>query len=137
MNHENFYKEQLEKLFAEKKKIEEKIFLLKQEEERERILRTHKEQMDNAKKEFLLQNSVPIKEAYIEIFDGEYFIVAKDDTFHYVIRLDSDQAEHLADELDYVITQEHKRIQQEFSIVNNMFKPVIDQVIKKPSNGKH
>jgi hypothetical protein len=83
------------------------------------------------RKEFLLQNSIPLTEARIEKYDQTYFIVVKDDKFEYVVRLTKDQAAYLADELDHELNKEliDALIQRE--VVGNMFNPLFFNVNEK------
>lgn len=130
MKEDNYFENELEKLNLERVKIDERILKLRSEqvaarkaaEERQK----HANAVDEIRKEFLFANSVPLNEATVEVHNGYYFIVATDDSFSYVIRLNPDQAEHLADELDHEIKKEVDRIQGEFSIVNNLFKDMFD-----------
>lgn len=107
----------LSELRSELTKIEKEIKNI-EEEKQKQILNTRQ------RKEFLLQNSLPLMQVTVEKYDQTYFIVVKDDKFEYVVRLTKDQAAYLADDLDHELSKDliDNLIQKE--VVGNMFNPL-------------
>jgi hypothetical protein len=84
---------------------------------------------ENKRKKFLIDNSIELKEVILEVHDGNYFIVAKDDTFEYVLRLTKDQAEYLADDLDEELSNElDTQLNQGSSMVQDMLNPIFKNI---------
>ena len=72
------------------------------------------------RKEELLANSVALDEIGVEVHDGIFFLVFKDDDFEYVARLTKDQAEHFADELDDQINDQINHFTDNELSLNNV-----------------
>lgn len=84
------------------------------------------------RKQELLENSVVLSEAHVEVHDGMIFLVFKDKDFEYVARLTEEQAGHFADELDdelNKITENKFDFKLSDSLMNDIFKSIV-----KPAN---
>lgn len=105
----------------------------------DKIAKVEKERIayveEHGRKNFLLMNSIDMSEVSIERHNDTYFIIGKDDTFSYVLRLTQYQAEVLADDLDAELGKvQIERIQAkelETNIVQNMFAPYLRNHIQQ------
>jgi len=86
---------------------------------------------NNARKSFLLENSIDFKNVKLEKHDGVYFIIAEDDTFEYVLRLNKGQAEQLADDLDHQLGKDLVDGLVQKEIISNMFNPLFLNINEK------
>lgn len=120
----NSYDKKLEDLELELAYTQKRIQALKKEKAAQEAIE---------KKDNLIRNSVKLNEVELERHDDQFFIVAKDSHFNYVIRLDKYQAEVLADALDYELSLKEEVKTPEISdeefitdLIQNLFRPIID-----------
>lgn len=79
----------------------------------------------NARKDFLLRNSIPLREVTLEVYDDNFFVIGSDGSFTYAMRLTKDQAEYIADSFDAELgkAQIDKLLSKE--ITKNLINPIL------------
>ena len=82
----------------------------------------------DARKDFLLRSSIPLHEATLEVYDNNFFIIGKDDSFTYAMRLTKEQAEYLADSFDEELGKAHVDSLFNKEITKNLFNPIFKNV---------
>lgn len=81
----------------------------------------------SARKDFLLRNSIPLKETALEVYDQNFFVIGSDGSFTYAMRLTKEQAEYLANSLD----AELGKAQIDNLLSKEITKNLINPILKK------
>lgn len=133
MNTENqSFDTQLGSLNAQISKLQaeiEKISKAKADAEKAAKVKADYNSNKDHRKDTLIRHSVELEDIKLEMIDGIYFIIGKDDSFEYVLRLTTDQAAVLADDLDDELSSELQSKIDNFDMVKDMFAPLFQNLI--------